>query len=296
MRRIIAIILLLFPIAVHAYISPGNPSGFVNDFAGVMSSASKQELEGLLQDYEQKTGNEISVAIVQQLGDETVETYAVQLYKEWGIGKKGQDNGALFLVSVTDRQMRIETGYGLEPDLTDIESKRIVSNVVPPYFQARDWDEGVRAAVVGMISAIGRDYAPSANVARDPAVHAQSEFNIGDYFWLLIFVFIWFGSIFARSRSWWAGGVVGAVAGVIVGFASGAWYWLPVFIVFGLVFDYLVSTKYRDTFIKGNHGNIMWPLLFLMGGRPGRRWDKPGGGFGGFGGGISGGGGASGRW
>ncbi|MBU2576041.1 TPM domain-containing protein [Patescibacteria group bacterium] len=295
MKRLIAAILLFFPLIANAYVSPGNAQGFVNDFAGVLSDSSREELEALLVDYQKQTNNEISVVIINFLGDETIETFAVRLFEEWGIGQKGKDTGALFLISIADNKMRIETGYGLEGDLTDIESKRIVSDVVPPYFRSEDWDEGVRAGVVGMISAIGGDYSPSPEVARDPNARNQSEFHIQDYFWFLIFIFIWSGSIFARSRSWWAGGVVGLVAGVVVGLASGAWLWLPAFIIFGLVFDYFVSTKYRKTFMRGDHMSMAWPLLFLMGGRPGRRWDKPGG-FGGFGGGLSGGGGASGKW
>ena len=172
------------PFMANAYTSPGQPSGFVNDFAGVISEQAEYELEAFLADYEKQTSNEISVAIIKELRDETIETYAVQLFEEWGIGKKGQDNGALFLVAVDDNKMRIETGYGLEGDLTDIESKRIVSTVVPPYFRSDDWDEGVRAAVVGMISAIGGEYTPSASVARDPQVRNASNFHIGDYSYL----------------------------------------------------------------------------------------------------------------
>ena len=294
MRKLIAIILLLFPLAGFAYTSPGNPSGFVNDFAGILSNSAKQEIESVLYDYEQQTSNQISVVIINQLTDETIETYANKLFEDWGIGKKDLDNGALFLIAIEDRQMRIETGYGLEGDLTDIESKNIVADIVRPYFQAEDYDNGVKAAVLGMIQAIGTDYAPSAGITQ-PSAAPDKGFHIQDYFWFLIFIFIWFGSVLARSRSWWAGGVVGAVAGVVIWVSSGIWYWMPAFIIFGLLFDYLVSTKYRKTFIKGDHANIMWPLLFLMGGRPGRRWDKPGG-FGGFGGGMSGGGGASADW
>ena len=295
MKKIFLFFLILFPFAAHAYISPGQPSGFVNDFAGAMSVEGKQELENLLVDYNQQTGNEISVAIVGSIGDETIETYATELFEEWGIGAKAKDNGALFLVSTTEREMRIETGYGLEGDLTDIESKRIVSDVVPPYFKSEDYNEGARAGVIAMIDAIGAEYAPSSSVARDPAARSQNDFNIGDYFWVLIFVFIWFGSIFARSRSWWLGGVIGAGTGIIVGFISGPWLWLPVFVIFGLLFDWLVSTKYQKAFLHKDrqHSSLLW--LLLMGGMPGRRWDK-GGGFGGFGGGSSGGGGASGRW
>ena len=294
MKRLILIILLLFPMATYAYTSPGKPAGFVSDFVGALSDSAEHELEAFLTDYEKQTGNEISVVIIRELGDETVESYSVRLFEEYGIGKAGQDNGALFLVAIDDSKMRIETGYGLEGSLTDIESNRIVNTVVPPYFRNDDWDEGVRAAVVGMISAIGGDYTPSASVARDPQVREGSGFHIGDYFWFFIFIFMWMGSVLARSRSWWAGGVVGLVAGIVIWVASGTWWWLPVLIVGGLVFDYLVSTKYKDAFTKGAKSGA-WPWIFLMGGRPGRRWDK-GGGFGGFGGGMSGGGGASGDW
>jgi uncharacterized protein len=188
--------------------------------------------------------------------------------------------------------MKIEVGYGLEGDLTDVESKHIVANVVPPYFRNNDYDEGVRSAVVGMIAAIGVEMIPDAGASSSTQ---NTNRGIGDFFWIFIFGFIWVGSVFARSRSWWAGGVVGAVIGIIVLIAGGAWWYIPGLILFGLAFDYLVSTKYKKFFMKGHHHSMAWPLLFLMGGRPGRRWDK-GGGFGGFGGGMSGGGGAVGDW
>jgi uncharacterized protein len=290
MKRIIILLgLLLLPAAVFAYNSPGRADGFVNDFAEILSAEQERDLENLLYQYEQQTGSEIAVVTIPKLFDETIETYATRLYEDWGIGKKGQDNGALFLVSLDDREMRIEVGYGLEEDLTDVEANHLTDIVVPPYFRNEDYDGGVRAAVVGMLSAIDAHVEPIAGTRS-----RGDSGGMGDYFWLLIFIPIWLGSIFARSRSWWAGGVVGAVAGAIVWLVSAAWWWLPILIVFGLVFDYLVSTKYKKVFMRGDHHSMMWPLLFLMGGRPGRRWDK--GGFGGFGGGFSGGGGASGDW
>tara|TARA_B100001971_G_C18227662_1_gene561675 strand:+ start:176 stop:1054 length:879 start_codon:yes stop_codon:yes gene_type:complete len=292
MKKLIAIILLLIPISAFAYTSPGNPDGFVNDFAGVLSNSSKRELESILNKYEKETGNEVTVAIIPELVDETIETYAVRLFEDWGIGKQKQDNGALFLVSVADRKMRIEVGYGLEGDLTDIESKHIVSTVVPPYFRNNDYDEGVRAAVIGMIAGIGVEMIPDGGAT---AGSTRKEGGIADFFWVFIFGFMWAGSVFARSRSWWAGGVVGLVIGIIVLIFGGGWWYIPGLVLFGLAFDYLVSTKYKKFFMKGHHHSLAWPLIFLMGGRPGRRWDK-GGGFGGFGGGFSGGGGASGDW
>jgi len=295
MRKLFALlILLIIPVSVGAYASPGAPTGYVNDFARVLSPQAKTELEAMLSSYKEQTDNEISVVTIQRLTDETIESYAVRLFEDWGIGKHGKDNGALFLISVDDRAMRIEVGYGLEQSLTDVESKQIVANVVPPYFRNDDYDEGVRAGVVAMIQSIGADFeAPAA------ALRTQSNENggivWGNFFWFFIFGFMWLGSILSRSRSWWAGGVVGAIFGIIVG-ATVSWWWSPALIVAGLVFDYLVSTKYKHIFEKGNASAHRWPWIFLIGGGP-NRWDKGGrGGFGGFGGGMSGGGGASGRW
>ncbi|MBI1961705.1 MAG: TPM domain-containing protein [Parcubacteria group bacterium] len=293
MRLWLATILLALPLSAAAYVSPGAPGGFVNDFAGVLSSEERASLGQLLSEYQKQTGNEIAVAIVNSVGDETIETYAVALFQEWGIGEAGHDNGALFVVAVADREMRIEVGYGLEGDLTDVEAKHLISTVIPPYFASEDYDGGVRAAVIGMLQAVGADVAVGAAVSEG----RNNGSFIGEYFWLLIFVFIWLASVFARSRSWWLGGVVGAAGGMIAGFATGGWWWLPILIAAGLGLDYLVSTKYQSLFLHTDGAtkhHSMFPWIFFMGGGP-HRWDK-GGGFGGFGGGMSGGGGASGRW
>jgi len=292
MKKILLTILFFSPLTVFAYTSPGSPAGFVNDFAGALSKDGKDSIERMLADYEEQTGSEISVAIIPELKDETIETYAVRLFSEWGIGKKGKDNGALFLISVKDRKMRIEVGYGLEGDLTDVEAKHIVANVAPPYFRNEDWDGGVRAGVVGMIAAVGTEIIPSGTSGQTGRSLGRGW---GDYFWIIFFIPVWLGSVFARSRSWWAGGVVGAVAGIIIWLITGGWWWLPILAVVGLIFDYLVSTKYIDVFINGKHHNSVFPWILFMGGGRRKPWDK-GGGFGGFGGGFSGGGGASGRW
>ncbi|OGY91932.1 MAG: hypothetical protein A3H70_02190 [Candidatus Komeilibacteria bacterium RIFCSPLOWO2_02_FULL_48_11] len=286
MKKYFLLLLLatLLPTVVFGYTSPGNPTGHINDFANVLSADAKSSLEELLSAYEQKSGHQLSVAIISELKDETIETYAEKLYQEWGIGQKGKDNGALFLVSVNDREMRIEVGYGLEGDLTDIEAKHLVSAVAPPYFRINDYDQGVRAGVVGMIQAIGGDI----NVLPEPKSET-SQLPWGNYFWFAIFIFMWLTSILARSRSWWLGGVVGGVIGIIVWIAVSAWFWTPILVLAGLIFDYFVSIKYKQASAAGNFAGLWW----LGGGK--HPWDK-GGGWGGFGGGSSGGGGASGRW
>jgi uncharacterized protein len=133
-----------------------------------------------------------------------------------------------------------------------------------------------------------------------PSVQADAGTNDTsvniNWFWLIIFIPLWLGSILGRSKSWWAGGVLGGIAGVIIGFIKGFLYTGIISIVLlvpaGLLFDYLVSKNY-DKF--KSRGRI--PPWWIGGGFGGRGGGGFGGeGFGGFGGGRSGGGGASGSW
>lgn len=119
------------PWAVSAYTSPGAANGYVNDFADVLTSDQEAQLTVELQQYKERTTNEIGIATVQTTGDESIEQYAVQLFQEWGIGKKEKDNGVLLLLAIQDRKLRIEVGYGLEGILTDAKSAKIISGATP---------------------------------------------------------------------------------------------------------------------------------------------------------------------
>src|SRR5262245_1437309 len=121
--------------------------GFINDFAGVLDADARADLQSIVRDTEQKTTAEIAVATVQSLGDMTVEEYANRLFREWGIGKKGKDNGILVLVAPTERKMRIEVGYGLEPILPDGLAGDIIRTDFLPHFRNGDFQAGIRAGV-----------------------------------------------------------------------------------------------------------------------------------------------------
>ncbi|MBI2279057.1 MAG: TPM domain-containing protein [Candidatus Brennerbacteria bacterium] len=279
-----ALLALLAPLTVFAYMSPGAPRGFVNDFAGMFDPSGIEGLESKLSTYAQSSGNEIAVVAISSLGGDTVEDYAVRLFEEWGIGKEPQDNGALLLIARDERAVRIEVGYGLEPELTDLESAAVINNIIVPAFRDGEYAVGIGAAVDAMIEAIGGEYVP-------PTTRMPVDF---DWFWLVFFVPVWLASILGRSKSWWAGGVVGGVAGVVLGFIFG-FLWsgfvaVAVLTPLGLLFDFLVSRAYGRGKITGH---FPW---WIGGGPHGGRGGWGGGGFGGFGGGHSGGGGASGRW
>ncbi|MFK7907605.1 MAG: YgcG family protein [Chitinophagales bacterium] len=129
-------------------------SGRVNDYGNILSDGVERQLEQRLRIHEDSTSNQVVILTIDALEDEFIEGYAEKVATTWKLGTKGNDNGVLFLVSVADRKMRIEVGYGLEPYLTDAKSSRIIRNVITPYFRQGEYGSGIiegTNAIVGTI-------------------------------------------------------------------------------------------------------------------------------------------------
>ncbi|MFA6095959.1 MAG: TPM domain-containing protein [Candidatus Paceibacterota bacterium] len=266
---------------VSAYTSPGKPASEVNDFAGILSTAERSALEVEVREFQRPAGLEMAIVTVPTLGGDTIENYAVRLFEEWGIGQKLKDNGILLLVAPTEREVRIEVGYGLEPYLTDAESSYIIRTVITPAFKSGDYAGGMRSAVDAIEGAVNAD--PS-DIQAEPEA-ANLGIDIETVFIIFFVLVMQVLPVMMYSKSWWLGGVVGFILGLII------WsiYVGAAFAVAGLILDYILSKKYGG---KMPHGRGSGGIFFGGGGLGGRG----GGGFGGFGGGMSGGGGASGRW
>ncbi len=95
------------------------PQGYISDFAHVMDSQSRARLEQYCDRVEQATGVQMAIVTIDTLDGQPVEDVANTLYRKWGVGKKGKDEGILLLVAIKDHRDRIEVGYGLEPILPD---------------------------------------------------------------------------------------------------------------------------------------------------------------------------------
>ena len=143
--------LLLICAALHLLCPPAagqsgrfpRPVGHVNDFAGFISSDTERILNGIAGEVRGRTGAEIAVVAVSSTGGEDIEEYAIDLFMDWGIGRRGEDNGLLILVAVDDRQMWIKPGYGLEGAIPDAYAHEIYYNVLRPAFQAGKQDAGL---------------------------------------------------------------------------------------------------------------------------------------------------------
>src|SRR5216684_6668007 len=95
------------------------PTGYVNDFAGVIDPTSAEAMRSLCEQVDQKTKAQIAVVTIHSLDGSDIESYAADLYKAWGIGPKSDNRGVLILLVADEHHYRIEVGYGLEPILPD---------------------------------------------------------------------------------------------------------------------------------------------------------------------------------
>lgn len=297
---LITSLVLILPNSLLAYTSLGSPNGFVNDFTSTLTTEQISSLESKLTQFEKATKNEIGVVIIKSLDGDSIENFAEKLFQEWGIGKAETDNGVLLLVSLDDRRMRIEVGYGLEGDLTDLLSSRIIRETLTPAFREGDFYGGIDKATNDMISIVSGK-TPENFLTTTDNYENNIESSIDWFFWIMLFVStvpMTLASILGVSKSWWAGGVLGGVVGVIFGFIWGFIYVgigsVVILTLIGLLFDFLVSRSYAKS--KLENGKPPW---WMSGGRGiGGGGFRGGGGssFGGFSGGSSGGGGSSGSW
>jgi uncharacterized protein len=165
-----AFLILLLPVLASAAQAREVPylSGRVVDEAAMIPADARQRIEQKLAAFEQRTGSQVAVLTIESLQGDPLEDFSQRTVETWKLGKAGKDNGVLFLVSEQDRQMRIEVGYGLEPELTDAESGRILANVVRPAFRNGDFGGGIEKGVDSVLSALGGAEVPAA--APEPAV------------------------------------------------------------------------------------------------------------------------------
>jgi len=260
------------------------PTGFVNDFANILSQETKNQLDATLTDFSTQTGYEIAVATLDSLNNDTIENVAVELFEQWGIGKKDKDNGILLLIAPNERQLRIEVGYGAEAVLTDSRAGNIIRTVITPLFKQNDYDNGVIKGVEAIKAVLTSDPTAYDETPTDTDSNLKRSF---DTFVFVAILLIYLSAFLARSKRWWPGGVLGAILGFFAAAAAGA----VVLGLLGLLLDYFLSKNYKKRKTLG------LPTSFFrsMGGFSSGSHSS-GGGFGGFGGGSSGGGGASGSW
>lgn len=265
-RGFLAVLILLCSFGV-AMAAPKFPplTGRVVDNANILSPQTEAELTQELASLETQTGRQLVVATLPDLQGYEIEDYGYQLLRAWGIGDKERDDGVVLIVAPSERKVRIEVGYGLEPVLTDALSSLIINRAIIPAFKQGNLEQGVvdgTRAIIKQLS-LPDDEAKAAAATQTQAARS-SDGGIGPATILVIFIVFWL------------------LSGVLGGFGrrrrGGLWWLLPL----------ILNSSSRG----GGGGGGGWS-------------DGGGGGFGGGGfggggfsggGGSGGGGGASGSW
>ena len=132
--------------------------GWVTDMVDMLSPQAETKLNQMISDLEKENGTEIAVVTVPTTKtSDTPKQFTTELFNTWGIGKKGQDNGVLFLISKGDRRTEIETGYGIESILTDAKVGNIIRQKVTPQFKQGNFEAGILAGTKSLIQELGGD-------------------------------------------------------------------------------------------------------------------------------------------
>lgn len=157
---LILISLILVPTAHGATVFPPKPTTniYVQDFARLLTPETKAKLIAIGNELDQKTTAQLAVVTVNSLDDMAIEDYATDLFRSWGIGSKKDNNGVLLLIAPTERQSRIEVGYGLEGALPDGKTGRIQDDYLLPKFQEGDFDGGINDSYLLLASVIADEY------------------------------------------------------------------------------------------------------------------------------------------
>ncbi len=271
----------------------------VTDLAGVLTPEQTATLEEKLKQFETSDSTQIAVLILPGLQGEVLEDFSMRVAEAWRLGQKGRDNGALLLVAMKERKVRIEVGYGLEANLTDALSRRIIQNEIIPYFRQGEFYAGIDSGVNAMMQAVRGVYKATAR----PGSRSGQGNGSGSALNWIVFLLIP-GLWLLGSAGKWGGGLLGGGAGTflmysLLGLSLGPMLIGGLFGALGGIFlGGIIQSAARQTNPRRMGGGPFIP-------RGGGFWGGGfgGGGFGGFGGGGFsgggggfGGGGASGGW
>ena len=249
-------LLPLLPLAQQIPAKP-DPPRLVNDFANALTEQEKAALENKLKSFDDSTSIQLAIVTVKTLNGYPIEDYALRILREWGIGNKATNNGALIVAAIDDRLIRIETGYGLEGAIPDITANQIITYDIVPNFRSGNYYQGLDQAANSIIEAAKGEYTAPAGYGNRGKKDGQIPLLAIVFFIILIFIL--------ANRGGGRGGG---------GFMSRRGY----------------REGMGPLIFPGGIGSGRWGGGGFGGGGFG------GGGFGGFGGGSGGGGGASGSW
>lgn len=199
-NRVIIIILILASVTLANALNVPKLDGFVNDKANILSSSEERKLENYLRQSEQKTSSQIVLLTIPSLEGENLEDYSMKVVETWKLGQKDLDNGVLLLISMQEKKIRFEIGYGLEGIITDLKAGYIIRNIMADEFRKGDTYGGISKGLGTVSELISGEFVISeeelASYNKNKGKKSGGHFPIG----LLVFLFMIFSGGMRRGR------------------------------------------------------------------------------------------------
>jgi uncharacterized protein len=262
----------------------------VTDLTGTLTPDQVSALDAKLREFERTKGSQVAVLIVPTTRPEEIEQFSIRVVEQWKLGRGKVDDGALLLVALNDKRLRIEVGYGLEGALPDATANRIIQQDITPAFKRGDFYGGITVGVDRIMRVIEGEPLPEPEIS-PPAAEVPGLFHLLP----LLFIFALVGGsilrrMFGRVGGAFAtGGIVGFITWMIVAALGIAFLAGLVAFFFALIGGFGGGGGPRSGgWYSRRHGGWGHPGGFGGGGFGGGGWGGGGGGFGG--------GGASGGW
>ena len=289
LARVFLLLLAWMALSVHA--AEGDPQLVptldkrVIDLTATLSAADEARIAARLKEFEAQKGVQIAVLIVGTTLPEAIFDYSLRVAEAWKLGRKGVDDGVLFVIAKNDRKMQILTGPGLQGTLTDAMSKRIIGEIVGPKFRAGDFAGGIEQGIEKMIAVLQGEALPAPQKKR---VDVKSV-NYEGFLMLGFAAALVLGPLLRSLLGRFVGAsATGAVAGAAAWWLAGG---LLFPIIAGVILFIIVLMMGAMNFAGGRGGGGGWTSGGTSGGWSGGSSDSFSGGGGSFDG-----GGASGDW
>lgn len=210
-RRIIIILwVMLCSISFGVIAKPSIPNPtkefYVYDEVSVLDVESKNYILGMNELLYRKTGGQIVVAIVSNTQGMDIESYSLELFRKWEIGSKEKNNGVLLIVSLEDKEVRIEVGYGLEGAIPDSKAGRILDDYIIPEFKDSNYKQGIMEGFKAILAIVEEEYKieidENINLSQYKLENDVDHEDIRDlaYIFVIMFILIIMDMIFNRCR------------------------------------------------------------------------------------------------
>jgi uncharacterized protein len=174
------------------------PQGLINDFADIIPPAYEERMNSLARAVLEKADATLTVVTLKDIGGTNIDEFTNRLYEKWGVGKKGEDRGAMILVALKERRIRIEIGYGLEGIIPDGLAGQIRDQLIVPYLKRDEFGPGLINGLSALAGIIAKDR--GLELAGKPAVPQAATSKRSRTYGLLPLLFLLF-IFFLLSRS-----------------------------------------------------------------------------------------------